>query len=265
MRTFLRLLLVFVAVAALLTTPAPGAHAAIQDTVEETARRVTTLASIRHRLIDLRIAAERAKLIRELDVLSGLAGSGGSLDLMDRAEAAVASIAVSLGVVADPEPVTDLVRSVAASLEIVDPVAESMAAKVRALDSWIAELSDLIDAEDVALASALSAGTRVGPFPSVVEGLRPAVERAFPLHRVNEALVVIACESGGDPEARNRRSGASGLFQFLPGTWRHVAQQAGLGDASPRQAEASIAAAAWLVSASDAAGIGPWAHWSCRP
>jgi len=31
---------------------------------------------------------------------------------------------------------------------------------------------------------------------------------------------IIACESGGDPKAKNPSSTASGLFQFINGTWR---------------------------------------------
>jgi soluble lytic murein transglycosylase-like protein len=33
-------------------------------------------------------------------------------------------------------------------------------------------------------------------------------------------IAIARCESGLNPQAYNRSSGASGLFQFLPGTWR---------------------------------------------
>lgn len=33
---------------------------------------------------------------------------------------------------------------------------------------------------------------------------------------------IIRCESGGDPQAKNPRSTASGVFQFLDGTWTWV-------------------------------------------
>ena len=35
---------------------------------------------------------------------------------------------------------------------------------------------------------------------------------------------IVNCESRGDPEAYNASSGASGLFQFLPSTWRWTAE-----------------------------------------
>ena len=33
---------------------------------------------------------------------------------------------------------------------------------------------------------------------------------------------IIGCESGGDPTARNPVSSASGILQFVDGTWRYV-------------------------------------------
>src|SRR5207237_5736505 len=38
------------------------------------------------------------------------------------------------------------------------------------------------------------------------------------------ALRVAKCESGYNPNAVNRGSGASGLFQFMPSTWRSMPQ-----------------------------------------
>ena len=64
------------------------------------------------------------------------------------------------------------------------------------------------------------------------------------------------CESRWNPNAYNRWSGASGLFQFLPSTWASTPQgRAGL---SPFDPYANAAAAAWLYHAG-----GP-RHWSCR-
>jgi hypothetical protein len=64
------------------------------------------------------------------------------------------------------------------------------------------------------------------------------------------------CESRYDPLAYNRRSGAAGLYQFLPSTWRATPQgRAGL---SPFDPYANAAAAAWLYRT---AGPG---QWSCR-
>ncbi len=48
---------------------------------------------------------------------------------------------------------------------------------------------------------------------------------------VDQALSIIQCESLGDPNAYNPYSGASGLFQFLPGTWAVTSVKAGFGGA----------------------------------
>lgn len=93
------------------------------------------------------------------------------------------------------------------------------------------------------------------------EGWRPLVEEYFPAHEVDRAIRIIACESNGDPNARNPRSGASGLFQHMPGDWPMRADSAGFPGASIFDPEANVAAAAWLVY--DAQG-GGWGHWVCR-
>ena len=100
-----------------------------------------------------------------------------------------------------------------------------------------------------------------------VEGWRPLVAQYFPDHQVESALSVMRCESNGDPNAVNSRSGASGLFQFMPGTWNWASAQGGFGGYSPFHAEANIASAAWLVEYSTQTGHprGPWGHWTCRP
>ncbi len=100
-----------------------------------------------------------------------------------------------------------------------------------------------------------------------VEGWRPLVETYFAPGQVENALVVMRCESNGDPNAVNSRSGAAGLFQFMPGTWNWASEQAGFGGSDPFHAEANIAAAAWLVEYSTQTGHprGPWGHWTCRP
>ena len=57
---------------------------------------------------------------------------------------------------------------------------------------------------------------------------------------------IIRHESGGDPRAVNRRSGASGLGQFLPSTWRTTPQgKAGLSVFDPA---ANRAAVAWMLA-----------------
>ena len=57
---------------------------------------------------------------------------------------------------------------------------------------------------------------------------RPLVRHCFRRQgigwRENEAIGVIARESGGDPGNVNGSSGASGLFQFMPSWWESQAQ-----------------------------------------
>lgn len=105
---------------------------------------------------------------------------------------------------------------------------------------------------------------RVG---SGVQRWRSLVERYFPASLVNQALAVMQCESGGNPDAVNRYSGSTGLFQFMKGTWAIASARAGFGGYSRYDPEANIAAAAWLVNYSINTGHpgGAWGHWSCRP
>lgn len=71
-------------------------------------------------------------------------------------------------------------------------------------------------------------------------------------------------ESRYDPEAYNRRSQASGIFQFIPSTWasaRAVAWNGFWRQHSPFHAPANISVAAWVISQPY-----PWGprHWGRR-
>lgn len=100
-----------------------------------------------------------------------------------------------------------------------------------------------------------------------VETWRPLVEQYFPGDRVEEALRVMRCESGGNPDALHPESDASGLFQFLAGTWTFASIRAGFPGTSRFDAEANVAAASWLVEYSirTAHPRGAWGHWVCQP
>ncbi len=71
------------------------------------------------------------------------------------------------------------------------------------------------------------------------------------------ALAVARCESGLNPGAVNRSSGAAGVFQFLPSTWRGTSY-AGY---SPFNAWANIQAA-HQVFVRDGYS---WREWVCQP
>jgi len=89
-----------------------------------------------------------------------------------------------------------------------------------------------------------------------------------PLGETENALLIMACESDGNPFAKNTRSTASGLFQFLRGTWDWMAGRTD----SPLFYEGryeptwNVINAAELVSYSieNELSNGPWAHWTCR-
>lgn len=102
------------------------------------------------------------------------------------------------------------------------------------------------------------------PINSATYGWRPLLEVHFAPDLVLDALVIIQCESVGDPNAVNPYSGASGLFQFMPGTWAVASVEAGVGDRSVFDGEANIIAASWLAEYYRSRGLDPWRPWSCR-
>ncbi|HVR33388.1 MAG TPA: transglycosylase SLT domain-containing protein [Acidimicrobiia bacterium] len=101
------------------------------------------------------------------------------------------------------------------------------------------------------------------PINDRVMALRPLVERHFAADLVLDALVIIQCESLGNPDAVNPYSGASGLFQFIPGTWAVASVQAGVGGSSVFDPEANIIAASWLAEYYRDRTGNPWRPWSC--
>lgn len=103
------------------------------------------------------------------------------------------------------------------------------------------------------------------PLKPAVEQWRSLVASFFGSDLVDPALRVMQCESLGDPQAYNPYSGASGLFQFLPGTWAVTSGKAGYAGSSPFEPEANVAAAAWLAGYYQGRGQSPWAPWHCKP
>jgi len=99
-------------------------------------------------------------------------------------------------------------------------------------------------------------GTRVPAAPADIETIiRSAADAqgADP----GQLLRVAWCESRYNPGAVNP-SGASGLFQFMPGTWAANSVRAGYGGASVFDPVAAANVAAWMF-ARGAAG-----QWACR-
>ncbi len=124
-----------------------------------------------------------------------------------------------------------------------------------------------VDAAYAAAQAALAEAQRKYRWTGSVEQWRPLVEQYFPAERVQEAMRVMACESGGNPNAKNPTSTATGLFQFLTGTWAWSSVSAGWSGYSRLDPEANIAVAAWLVDRSVRTNHpgGAWGHWECQP
>ncbi len=95
-------------------------------------------------------------------------------------------------------------------------------------------------------------------FPWKVERWRPVVEMYFPEDRIEWALRIIACESRGEPDAKNPNSSASGLFQHLARLWPDRTEATGFGDYDVFHPYANVAVAAWLLE-----NGGP-SHWVCK-
>jgi hypothetical protein len=99
---------------------------------------------------------------------------------------------------------------------------------------------------------------------SFPEAWRSTVERYFPANRVEQALSIMQCESGGNPLATNSSSGAAGLFQHLPRYWEGRSTAAGWEGADIYNPTANTAVAAWLAADGVKRGLSYWHHWECR-
>lgn len=101
----------------------------------------------------------------------------------------------------------------------------------------------------------VSQATTRASTPSGASGSVPAMIRQTFGPYAGRALAVARCESGFNPSARNSSSGAMGVFQFMPSTWRSTSY-AGY---SPYNAWANIQAA-HQVFVRDGYS---WGEWSC--
>lgn len=94
-------------------------------------------------------------------------------------------------------------------------------------------------------------------FIPAVENWRSVVEVHFGAN-TDKALAVMQCESMGDAHAKNPRSTASGLFQFLRSTWKTVTGEDNHGGVF--DGAYNIEAAAKLSK-----GGTNWGPWVCKP
>jgi hypothetical protein len=96
-----------------------------------------------------------------------------------------------------------------------------------------------------------------------VEQWRPLVESYFG-DRTPTAMCLIAAESGGNENAYNTSSGASGLFQHLPKYWAERSAKAGWSGADIFNPTANVAVAAWLQRTDGWSHWSPWLRGACR-
>ena len=125
-----------------------------------------------------------------------------------------------------------------------------------------AETTPAVVPEPVAEPTPVTAPTTRGLARSIagVEQWRELVARYFDARYVDDALSVMQGESGGNPDAKNPNSSASGLFQHLARYWDGRSAAAGWAGADIFDPEANIAVAAWLSK-----GGSDWGHWSVKP
>jgi hypothetical protein len=242
---FLIAVLVAALIVPLAARPALGATAG-GDPAEAPADDAAVQARLEHRVLQAQ-AARNAALLPEGEVVA--------LDLVDLGVWLVTA-AATLGISLSEIEAETLLSTAATDQGGEAAVQQAMLDEARRRLMEVATVT-----EDFARAPT------VAPSRSVegAEKWRDLVARYFPPNVVDEAVSVMQCESEGDPTARNRRSGATGLFQFLRGTWQFAAEAAGVGHLPPTDPEANVAAAAWLVSDTEERGIRRWAHWTCRP
>lgn len=100
-------------------------------------------------------------------------------------------------------------------------------------------------------------GTKPAPAPADIESVIRAAAAAWGADP-SQLLRVAWCESRDNPYAVNARSGAAGLFQFMPATWAANSVRAGYGGASVFDAVANANVAAYMFSHGQAA------QWSCK-
>ncbi len=100
-------------------------------------------------------------------------------------------------------------------------------------------------------------GTKPAPAPADIESVIRTAAAAWGAD-ASQLLRVAWCESRYNSYAVNARSGAAGLFQFMPATWAANSVRAGYGGASVFDPVASANVAAYMFARGQAA------QWSCK-
>lgn len=164
---------------------------------------------------------------------------------------------------AAPVAVTHLTSRDRMSVVSLTRAHRAEAAHAAQVQAWSAELTQGLaeyQAQLEAAAAAQAEAARIAALnnhPPPPADIAKIIEDAFsPLGQaaVVWAMRVAWCESRYHPNSVNSDSGASGLFQFMPGTWKGTPW----GNQSPFDPVANAQAAAWLYS-----HYGPQ-RWTCQ-
>lgn len=147
------------------------------------------------------------------------------------------------------------------AVESLRPMLESAANEV-AWEAFVAEEARVAAVEEARLVEARKprpvVAAAVAPARAVVApcgGWQAEVEAAFGLVEAPKACHVLVCESGGNPQARNR-SGATGLFQLMPvHAARFVARGWSWGDVTDGVRNIAVAHDLWAEQG--------WRPWVC--
>ena len=100
-------------------------------------------------------------------------------------------------------------------------------------------------------------GTRIPPGPSEIESVIRSAAVSWGAD-VDQLMRIAWCESRYNPAAYNASSGASGLFQFIYGTWAVNSVRAGYGGASVFDPVANANTAAMMFAAHQER------QWACK-
>jgi hypothetical protein len=137
------------------------------------------------------------------------------------------------------------------------------AAQLAQAQTWSNELKQGLadyEAQQQAIAAAQAQAARIAvidnhpPPPAYIAKIITDAFTPLGQSAVVWAMRIAYCESRYHPNSVNTSSGASGLFQFMPGTWKGTPW----GKQSPFDPVANAHAAAWLYS-----HYGP-GRWTCK-
>ena len=150
----------------------------------------------------------------------------------------------------DESPPMEAVAELQGSLDMPEPGSVPTAQSEPTLD------------DGRAMPGEIPIGTPIDGIPLPAD-VAEAISTHFPREHQRAAVQVARCESGFDPQARNPRSSAGGLWQFIDRTWQWVSGVTG--GLSRFDVNDAAQAAAWLVDYTiTVERRAPWSHWECR-